>query len=226
LILNQGSFPPSALPGFIGTTSLSDTLQRPDRPSRASGWSSPTTPRGFPCCVCRPCVHAIATTPAQRRAALLCSIRSVVSAFPERVVGSACASTFSRFAQRSLALRPAHSRCHRILWHASPKASAASLPPPLLRLLPAGALRRAGIAPAGTTSPFHGARHNRSFKELLDVLFSRSQVCCRKLASTSITNPDTSPRRQKPKRQGKPGVCAGSTSENLGNTDTSQSKLL
>src|SRR5262245_39736800 len=35
-------------------------------------------------------------------------------AFPDRVVGSACALSFSRFAQRSLALRPAHSRCHRI----------------------------------------------------------------------------------------------------------------
>jgi len=118
LILNQGPFPPPALPGFNDTTGLSVTPQRPDLPSRASGWSSPTTPRGFPCCVCRPCVHAVATTPAQRRAALLCSIRSVVSAFPDRVAGSACASSFSRFAQRSLALRPAHSRCHRILWHA------------------------------------------------------------------------------------------------------------
>jgi hypothetical protein len=39
-------------------------------------------------------------------------IHPVVSAFPERVVGSACASSFSRIAQRSLALRPAHSRCH------------------------------------------------------------------------------------------------------------------
>ncbi len=111
-------FPPPALPGFNGITSPSVTPQRPDFPSRASGWSSPTTPRGFPCCVCRPCVHAVATTPAQRRAVLPCSIRSVVSAFPDRVAGSACASSFSRFAQRSLALRPAHSRCHRILWHA------------------------------------------------------------------------------------------------------------
>ena len=33
---------------------------------------------------------------------------------PERVIGSACASSFSRLARRSLALRPAHSRCHRI----------------------------------------------------------------------------------------------------------------
>ena len=38
-----------------------------------------------------------------------------VSAFPERVIGSVCASTFSRLARRSLALRPAHSRCHQIV---------------------------------------------------------------------------------------------------------------
>ena len=37
-----------------------------------------------------------------------------VSAFPENLVGSACASSFSRLARRSLALRPAHSRCHHI----------------------------------------------------------------------------------------------------------------
>src|SRR5207253_3637150 len=38
----------------------------------------------------------------------------VVSAFPEMAVGSACALSFSRLARRSLALRPAHSRWHRI----------------------------------------------------------------------------------------------------------------
>jgi hypothetical protein len=42
-------------------------------------------------------------------------IHPAVSAFPERVVGSACASTFSRLARRSLALRPAHSRCHQFV---------------------------------------------------------------------------------------------------------------
>src|SRR2546430_11363006 len=46
-------------------------------------------------------------------------IHPAVSAFPERVVGSACASSFSRLARRLLALRPAHSRCHRISWHAN-----------------------------------------------------------------------------------------------------------
>src|SRR5438477_2714792 len=39
-------------------------------------------------------------------------IHPAVSAFPERVVGSACASSFSRLARRLLALP--HSRCHRI----------------------------------------------------------------------------------------------------------------
>ncbi len=45
-------------------------------------------------------------------------IPSVVSAFPRRAAGSACASSFSRLIQRSLALRPAHSRCHQNLWPA------------------------------------------------------------------------------------------------------------
>ena len=44
---------------------LSDSPRRPACPSRASGWSSLTTPWGLPCCVRFPCVHAVATTPAQ-----------------------------------------------------------------------------------------------------------------------------------------------------------------
>src|SRR5450759_5283909 len=96
------------------TTNLSATPRRPACPSRASGWSLLTTPWGFPCCVRFPCVHAVATTPAQRLGVLLALLHPVVSAFPERVVGSACALSFSRIAQRSLALRPAHSRCHQI----------------------------------------------------------------------------------------------------------------
>src|SRR5262244_3934170 len=65
-------------------------------------------------------------------------IHPAVSTFPERVVGSACTSSFSRLARRSLALRPAHSRCHQFVTR-FPKASATSSPPQLLRLLPAGA---------------------------------------------------------------------------------------
>ena len=50
---------------------------------------------------------------ASGRIALL--IHPAVSAFPERVVGSACALSFSRLARRSLALRPAHLRCHQFV---------------------------------------------------------------------------------------------------------------
>ena len=55
-------------------------------------------------------------------------ISPAVSAFPERVVGSACALSVSRIAQRSLALRPAHLRGHLVVTRI-PKASAISLPP-------------------------------------------------------------------------------------------------
>src|SRR5208337_4799139 len=41
------------------------------------------------------------------------SSHPAVTAFPENVVGSACTSSFSRLAQRLLALRPAHSRRHQ-----------------------------------------------------------------------------------------------------------------
>ena len=45
---------------------LSDSPRRPACPSRASGWSSLTTHWGFPCCAHSPCVHAVATAPAQQ----------------------------------------------------------------------------------------------------------------------------------------------------------------
>src|SRR5271170_3311415 len=67
------------------------------------------------------------------------SSHPAVSAFPGRGAGSACTSTFSRIAQRLLALRPAHSRGHQFVTR-YPKASDISSPPCLLRLLPAGAI--------------------------------------------------------------------------------------
>src|SRR6516162_4821210 len=42
------------------------------------------------------------------------SSHPAVSAFPDTAVGSACTSTFSRLARRSLGLRPAHSRSHQL----------------------------------------------------------------------------------------------------------------
>ena len=73
-------------------------------------------------------------------------IHPAVSAFPGRGTGSACTSTFSRFAQRSLALRPAHSRGHQIR-DRYPGASDISSPPCLPRLLPAGAIAGRGLHP-------------------------------------------------------------------------------
>jgi|SRR6516165_407124 len=89
-----------------------------------------------------------------------------VSAFPDSTIGSACTSSFSRFARRSLALRPAHSRSH--LGDRYPRASDISSPPCLPRLLPAGANRRVGLAPTGKAPPCHGARGNRSFRDRRD----------------------------------------------------------
>ena len=43
------------------------------------------------------------------------STRPAISTFPDMAVGSAYTSSFSRLAQRSLALRPAHSRCHQFV---------------------------------------------------------------------------------------------------------------
>jgi len=64
--------------------------------------------RALSLCTC--CRHY----PGAAAGRILRSSIPAVSAFPERVVGSACALSVSRLTQRSLTLRPAHSRCHRI----------------------------------------------------------------------------------------------------------------
>ena len=67
-----------------------------------------------------------------------------------------------RLAASVTALRPAHSRGHHFVTR-YPKASDISSPPCLLRLLPAGANRRVGLAPTGkrrlvTAHPHRGRR--------------------------------------------------------------------
>src|SRR5262245_13788890 len=76
---------------------------------------------------------------------------------PRTYGGSAPASFFSRPAQRSLSLQPGclPSRLER---RSTPEASAASLPPLLLRLLPGGANQFPGGTFPLWTSAFHGAR--------------------------------------------------------------------
>ncbi len=104
----------------------------------------------------------------------------VVSAFPEMAVGSACAMSFSRIAQRSLTLRPAHSRCHQFVTRVTggfnhfvtstvaPVASGCS-----------GC--RVGLAPTGKAPPYHGARQKRSLRS------GRSVNPPRELAQPLIT---------------------------------------
>src|SRR5947209_16324506 len=48
---------------------------------------APTTPWGFPCCVCFPCVHAVATTPAQRLGVLLRSFTQPYQPSPKGLSG-------------------------------------------------------------------------------------------------------------------------------------------
>ena len=62
--------------------------------------------RALSLCTC--CRHYPGAAAGRRRR----SSHPAVPAFPDNVVGSACTSSFSRPAQRSLALRPAHSRGH------------------------------------------------------------------------------------------------------------------
>ena|SRR5882724_6143542 len=66
---------------------LSASPGRPACPSRAFGWSSLTTPWGLPCCVRFPCVHAVATTPAQRLGVFLCSFTQPYQPSPKGLSG-------------------------------------------------------------------------------------------------------------------------------------------
>ena len=105
-----------------------------------------TTPWGFPCCVRFPCVHAVATTPAQRLAASSARFPSRIS-LPRselrvglRIVLFEACSAFTRVTACTLAPSP-------YFVTVSPKASTVSLPPQLLRLLPAGAVAGWGFHP-------------------------------------------------------------------------------
>ncbi len=84
-------------------------------------------------------------------------IRPIVSAFPGMAAGSTCASSFSRLARRSLALRPAHSRCHQFVTRSSEGFShfVSSIAAPVAS---GWSVRRVGLAPTGKAPPYHGAR--------------------------------------------------------------------
>jgi hypothetical protein len=76
------------------------------------------------------------------------SSHPAVSAFPEIAVGSACTSSFSRLARRSLALRPAHSRRH--LYVTSHTEGFSHFVTSMTAPVASGwSVRRVGLAPTG-----------------------------------------------------------------------------
>ena len=103
---------------------------------------------GFPCCVRFPSCTCRRQYPGAATGRRLRSSHPAVSAFPEIAVGSACTSTFSRLARRSLALRPAHSRRH--LYVTSHTEGFSHFVTSMTAPVASGwSVRRVGLAPTG-----------------------------------------------------------------------------
>ena len=102
-----------------------------------------------------PGVHAVATTPAQGLGACFAHFPSPTS-LPRSRAGSACASSFSRLARRSLALRPAHSRCHQFVTRFTRGFNhfVTSIVAPVAS---GWSGCRVGLSPTGKAPPLHGA---------------------------------------------------------------------
>src|SRR5215475_9711622 len=118
---------------------LSDSPGRPACPSRASGWSSLTTPWGFPCCARFPCVHAVATTPVQQLGVFLAHLTQLYKPSPIPLSGRPAHRPFRGL----LGVHPRcglHTRAVTVYRDRYPGASDISSPPCLPRLLPAGAV--------------------------------------------------------------------------------------
>jgi hypothetical protein len=103
--------------------------------------------RGFPCCGRSSCTYMPTPLPRRDRWVHLSLLPHATAAFPEILPGRLSRIGLSRPAQRSLTFRPACS-LDRPRRSVPSEASTDSLPPPPLRLLPAGATRRrVGITP-------------------------------------------------------------------------------
>lgn len=160
---------PLALPGVTGTTNPSATPKRPAFPHRCPV-SHPATPRGFPCCMRFPCVHAVATTPAQQLGNIIAQSPSYIS-LPRygcrvglcNVLFEDC-SAFTRVTACTLALPPhfvarfTGGFNYFVASTAAPVASGWS-----------GC--RVGFSPTGIAPPCHGARQKRTFGEYRESIF-------------------------------------------------------
>ena len=136
---DQGSFPPPALPGFIGTTTLSATPGGRFRASRHHRWPAPPAshPKGLPVLHTTPLSHMPSPLPRRNRWVLY------VVRFPQRrrpspkfgrvgfriALFEACSAFTARYGLRA---------CQVSYGPSTPEASTDSLPPRPFRLLPAG----------------------------------------------------------------------------------------
>src|ERR1700680_536349 len=158
---------------------LSDSPGRPACPSRASGWSSLTTPWGLPCCVRFPCVHAVATAPAQRLGVLFRSFTLPYQPSPITLSGRPAHCPFrgllgvhSRYGLHTRAVTVfrdtlSEGFSHFVTSMTAPVASGWSV-------------RRVGFAPTGKRRlvTAHGlSRHQKLEPSLLLVTQSGSGVC-------------------------------------------------
>jgi len=159
------SFPPPALPGFLGTTA-SPPPHRARPIPRGRPVARPRARDGLPVLralsLCTCCRHYPGAAGGFKRRS-----DSPAHISLPRIVGRVGLHIdLSRFAQRSLTLRPAHSHGHLCDRH--PGASDTSSPPCLPRLLPAGAVCRVGPSPTGKAPPLHGAHQTRPFSGPVD----------------------------------------------------------
>ena len=101
---DQGSFPPPALPGFTGTTTLSATPGGRFRASRHHRWPAPLAshPKGLPVLHTTPLSHMPSPLPRRNRWVRTSFSFPNGGGLPRDVGGSASALRFSRPAQRSL----------------------------------------------------------------------------------------------------------------------------
>jgi hypothetical protein len=145
---------------LVGTTGLSATPRRPACAVTGVRLVVPNHAQGLPVLralsLCTCCRHY----PGAATGGTALLIRPVMSAFPGRVAGSACASSFSRLTQRSLALRPAHSRCHQFVARLSEgfRHFVTSMPAPVAS---GWSVRRVGLAPARKRRLFTAHTHQR-----------------------------------------------------------------
>ena len=122
------------------------------------------------------------------------SSRLAVSAFPEVAVGSACTSTFSELARRSLALRPAHSRRH--LYVTSYTEGFSHFVTSMTAPVASGwSVRRVGLAPTGKrrlltahANSGHSAMLGERAKLIPKYLLSKVGVLASLFATSTIRN--------------------------------------